>query len=85
MTETKYVADDTYSDAELLALWRQCYARISVSGQSYQMTTPGGGTATFTSADLLHVRQQIDLLQTAINGASSGGWGEVLMRPVRPS
>ncbi len=80
MAETKYVADDEYTDAELLALFRQCYARISVSGQSYQMSTPGGGTTTFTSADLPRVREQINALQAAVNGASGPFYGEVIMR-----
>jgi hypothetical protein len=77
---TKYVANDTYTDAELLALFRECYARISVSGQSYQMTTPGGGTTTFTAADLPRVRDQIDKLQAAVNGASGSIWADVIMR-----
>lgn len=75
---TKYVANDTYTDAELLALWRECYARISVSGQSYQMAIPGGGTQTYTSADVRYVRDQIDALTAATNLATSGVWGEII-------
>jgi len=66
----KYVADNTYSDEELLALWRECYARISVSGQTYQMNI-GGGTRMFTSANLSEVWRQIELLERRINVAGS--------------
>lgn len=81
---TKYVANDTYTDAELLALWRECYARISVSGQSYQMTTPGGGTTTYTSADIRYVRQQIDTLTAAVNTAGSSIIARVILRKAAP-
>ena len=52
MPATKYVAGFEYTDAELLALWRECLARISVSGQEYQMDLPGGGTQRYTAADI---------------------------------
>lgn len=81
---TKYVANDTYTDAELLALWRECYARISVSGQSYQMAIPGGGTTTYTSADIRYVRNQIDALTAATNGASGSIIGVFTFRKVAP-
>ncbi len=77
---TKYTADDEYTDAELLSLFRQAYARVSVSGQSYQMTTPGGGTTTFTSADLPRIRDQITALEATVNAASGGLWGEIIFR-----
>jgi hypothetical protein len=66
MAEEKYVADAEYTWAELLALWKQCYARISVSGQSYQFNI-GGGTRMYTQADLKYVKEQIVFCQQQID------------------
>lgn len=77
MAETKYVADDTYSWQELLNLWRQCYARISVSGQMYQMNI-GGGTRMFSEAHLKYVKEQIIFCQLQLSleeSAASGNGG----------
>lgn len=71
MAATKYVAGFTYTDAELLALWRECLARISVSGQSYKMQLPGGGTQEYTSADLADVQALVNEYQAKVNAASS--------------
>jgi hypothetical protein len=70
MTE-KYAAANDYTDAELLALYRECLARISVSGQSYQMTL-GGGTRNFTAADLKQVREMVTWLEDKISRVSAG-------------
>lgn len=80
----KYVAPATYTDQELLDLYRHAYARISVSGQSVSVATPGGGTTTYTSADLPHIRAEMDRLQSAINGANSSIFGEIIFRAARP-
>lgn len=61
----KYEAEYTYTDSELLALYREAMARISVSGQSYEI-----GDRVFTAADLPAVRQQIEWLESRVNSAS---------------
>lgn len=66
MPATKYEADFTYTDAELLALYRAALARISVSGQEYTI-----GNRTFIAADLAEIRQMISWLEPRVN-ASSG-------------
>lgn len=69
MPDSKYTAENNYSDDELLALWRECFARISVSGQSYQMNI-GGGTRMFTGANVKEVRDNISWLERRIDIAS---------------
>lgn len=78
--DQKYVAPATYTDQELLDLFRHAYARISVSGQSYQVTTPGGGTTTFTSADLNLISAEIDRLQAKIASNDGPLFGEIIFR-----
>lgn len=72
----KFVADHSYSDQELLALWRECYARISVTGQSYQMNM-GGGTRTYTDVNMQYVQGQIDWLERRIAAASGANGGQL--------
>lgn len=60
-------AEYEYTDAELLALFRECYAKIAVQGQSYQF-----GGRTFTRADLAEVQRQITFLENRIAQASTG-------------
>lgn len=68
----KYEAANTYTDDEILALFRECLARISVSGQSYMMQLGAiGGTRMYTSADLEAVSKQIDWLERRISAAST--------------
>lgn len=61
----KYEAEHEYTDAELLALYREALARIPVSGQGY--TIAG---RTFTMADLQHVREMVEWLEVRISSAS---------------
>lgn len=70
----KYVADNSYTDAELLLLYREALARISVSGQSYQASI-GGGTRMFTSADLNEVQGMISWLENRIDMVSAANGG----------
>ena len=70
MAVSKYVAPFEYTDAELLALLRHCLARISVAGQEYEMSIPGGGSRRYTSADLAEVRATVNDLQTKVNAAA---------------
>lgn len=63
----KLAAAFEYSDAELLALYREAYATIAVKGQEYQF-----GQRRLTRADLAEVQQQIDWLENRIAAASSG-------------
>jgi hypothetical protein len=83
MAASKYVAGFEYTDAELLALWRECLARISVSGQEYQMDLPGGGTQRYTAADLPEVRKTINELESKINAAAGAPMGRLYARMVR--
>ena len=74
MTATKYVADFDYTNAELLALYRQCLARISVSGQEYEI-----GTRRFTAADLAEVRATINELEQKVSAGTCRGAAESLV------
>lgn len=76
MPATKYAASFEYTNAELLALYRECLARISVSGQSYQMNV-GGGTREFVGADVKEVMEIVDRLQALVDAeeAATAGTG----------
>ena len=63
----KYAATDTYTDQELLDLYREAYARISVSGQSYEIAG-----RVFKMADLRFIQQQIEWLERRIDTAAAG-------------
>ncbi len=75
----KLVADYEYTDAELLALWRDAYAKISVGGQ--EVTLRG---RTFRAADLPHIQQQISWLEGRI-GSEESGLTLIDLRFTRPS
>lgn len=79
MSQTKYVAGFDYTDAELLALFRECLARISVSGQRYEIAE-----RVYEAADVPEVLKIIDNLQAKINSASGPIFGTLLARMVRP-
>lgn len=79
MAATKYVAGFTYTNAELLALYRECAARISVSGQEYELNG-----RRYTAADAQEVRQTIDWLQTKVDAESGPLFGTLLARMVSP-
>lgn len=85
MTATKYVADFTYTDAELLALYRQCLARISVSGQEYQIQIPGGGTQTYTSADVSKVAALVNEYEGKVAAADNAPFSTLYARMKRAS
>lgn len=72
----KYSTTNDYTDEELLALYREALARISVSGQSYQAAIMGQ-TRTFTSADLREVREQIEWLEKRIERDEAANGGEI--------
>lgn len=57
----------TFTDAELLKLWRNCLAAIA-TGQSYSI-----GGRTLTRADLKEAREMVDWLENRINAASDNG------------
>lgn len=59
-----YSTSNTYTDAELLALYREALARISVSGQSYVING-----RTFTMASLKEIREQIVWLEGRLAAA----------------
>lgn len=61
----KYEAEYTYTDAELLALYREAIARVSVSGQSYEIMD-----RVFTAADLGALWKTVTELESRISAAS---------------
>lgn len=63
----KLVASFEYTDAELLALYREAFAAVSVKGRSYTI-----GDRSFTAQDLNHIRDTITWLEQRITTASGG-------------
>lgn len=63
----KLTAQFEYTDQELLAMWRECYAAIAVHGQSYSLLG-----RTYTRADLSEVQAQIRWLESRIEQRSTG-------------
>jgi len=61
----KYEAEFTYTDQELLDLYRQALAKISVAGQDYMIAG-----RRLTQANLKEVREQITWLEGRVNQAS---------------
>lgn len=74
----KLVAGFEYTDAELLALFRECLAKISVRGQSYMIAGK-----TYTSLDVADVLQTISALESRVAASSSGPIGLSSIRRVR--
>jgi hypothetical protein len=61
---TKLVAQATYTDAELLALWREAFAAVSV-GKSYTLRGK-----MLTRANIDEITKAITFLEKRIDGAS---------------
>jgi len=59
---TKVTTANTYTDAELLALYREGVAQIAATGQSYQIAG-----RTYTAASLPALRDTIDWLESRIS------------------
>lgn len=74
-TPAKFAADHTYTDQELLDLWRQCYATVSVMGQTYVM-----GDREWTAADNAEIIRNIQFLESRINAASGANPSQILAR-----
>lgn len=64
----------TFTDAELLVLWRACLAAIA-TGQSYAI-----GGRTLTRADAKEAREMIDWLEARVSVASDDGGGIALVK-----
>lgn len=64
---TKVTTANTYTDAELLALFREGVALIAATGQSYQI-----GGRTYTAANLPTMREMIDWLEGRISVEANG-------------
>lgn len=77
---TKYVASFDYSDAELLALFREGVAKIAAGGQSYQIAG-----RMWTAGQLPAMWEMIDTLERRINSAATGGLATNIARLVRAS
>lgn len=75
----KHVAEASYTDAELLELYRAAYASIAAGAQRYRI-----GTREFQAADLNHIREQIEWLESRIARSGSGGLGHRNVRFKRP-
>ena len=64
MSKTKITAAFTYTDQELLDLWRSADAAVSL-GQSYQV-----GDRTLTRADAEEITEKITFYESRVNAAS---------------
>ena len=64
---TKVTTANTYTDAELLALFREGVALIAATGQSYQISG-----RTCTAANLPSMRDTIDWLEGRISAEANG-------------
>lgn len=74
----KYVAANTYSFAEQLALWEECLVVIAVTGQEYQV-----GDRIFKNADVKEVEQIVLRLTRWVNRDANSGPSEVIARKGR--
>lgn len=64
---TKVTTANTYTDAELLALFREGVALIAATGQSYQIAG-----RTYTASSLPAMRDTIDWLESRISATDYG-------------
>jgi hypothetical protein len=64
---TKVTTANSYSDAELLALFREGVALIAATGQSYQISG-----RTYNAASLPAMRDMIDWLEGRISAEANG-------------
>jgi hypothetical protein len=64
---TKVTTANSYSDAELLALFREGVAMIAATGQSYQISG-----RTYNAASLPAMRDMIDWLEGRISTEANG-------------
>lgn len=71
----------THTDAQLLALYRDCMAKIAL-GQSYSMNG-----RTMSRADLKEVREMIEWLEERVETDAAGeeGGGSVLVQFSEPA
>ena len=66
-TSSKYAAAFTYSDQELLDLYRQAMAAVTIKGQSYEVAG-----RKWTAADLLELRNTVAYYERRVNASSYG-------------
>jgi hypothetical protein len=64
---TKVTTANSYTDAELLALFREGVALIAATGQNYQI-----GSRIYNAASLPAMRDMIDWLEGRISSESNG-------------
>ena len=79
MPTTKPAADFTYTDQELLNLWREALAVISIKGSSYKI-----GSREYTFHDLDHVLAMVKYFEERV-AAETTGIAVNLARFDRPS
>jgi hypothetical protein len=77
MPTTKPTADFTYTDQELLDLWRECLAVISIKGKSYKM---GSNGREFTAFDLGEVRGMVEYFERRVGSLSGIQSNKVRMK-----
>lgn len=65
MPTTKPAADFTYTDQELLDLWREALAIVSIRGKSYQI-----GRRMLTAHDLQEIREMVTYFEERVAAAS---------------
>lgn len=75
---TKFTTANDYTDAELLALFREGVAAIAATGQSYQIAG-----RMYTAASLPAMFTVMEQLERRIDAASSGTMATNLARIVR--
>ena len=63
----KITTANTYTDAELLALWREASAQVTQTGAGYT-----NAVGTFTANDADKIQRMIDLYEARIASKSSG-------------
>lgn len=63
----KITTANEYTDAELLALWREADAQITISGQAYS-----NEIGSFTAVDAEKIKRAISFYEDRISSASEG-------------
>ena len=66
MPTTKPTASFTYTDQELLDLWREALAVISIKGNRYRI-----GNREYEFHDLRHAREMVEYYERRVNANSS--------------
>ncbi len=74
----KITTANSYTDSELLALWREADAQITITGQGYT-----NAVGTFTAVDADKIKRAISFYEDRISSAAEG-MVQNLVQLVRP-